>query len=72
MCAVMMFSKIDNSLINLSLSSCIHLRWIASENLIRLSYEMIFISLITTTDLSALLANVVDEISKLYQSKFLD
>jgi len=72
MCAVMTFSEVGNSLINLSLSSCTHLRWTASEDLVRSGYEAIFVPLVTTTDLPALPANVAGEISKLYQSKFLD
>lgn len=66
MFAIMSFSKVRNSLINLSFSDHIVLRSIASDHLICSSYETIFVSLITRTNFSALFANIVTMISMLW------
>jgi hypothetical protein len=65
----MTFLKIGDSLIYLLIFSYIVMRSIASDNLIRSRNEAIFVSLITRTSLSALLANVAAKISKLCQKR---
>ncbi len=63
MSAIMPFSEVRNSLINLSLSDHTTLGSTASDDLVRSSYEAIFVPLVTRTDLPALPANVTIEIS---------
>ena len=62
--AIMAFSKIGHSLVNLSLSSPPNLRSIAGDDLVRPDYKTIFVPLVTRAGLPALSANIAVEVSK--------
>ena len=68
-CAIMTFSKIGHSLVNLSLSSPPNLRSIASDHLVRSGHKAIFVPLVTTAGLPALPADIAVEVSKLHGNK---
>ena len=64
--AIMAFSKIGHSLVNLSLSSHPTLRPIASNHLVRSGHKAIFVPLVTRAGLPALPADIAVEVSKLH------
>lgn len=64
-CAIMTFSQVGNSSIDLSLSRCTDWRWTASDDLGGSGQKAIFVPLVTATALPAFPADVAIETSKL-------
>lgn len=68
-CAIVAFSQVGNSSIDLSLSSYSDLRLAASDDLVRSGQEPIFVPLVTWTGLPALPAGVAVKINKLKRDR---
>ena len=69
MAAIMTFSKIGHSLVNLSLPSQPNSRLIASDDLVRSGYQTIFVPLCTRTSIPALPTNITVELSQPWRNR---